>query len=118
MNSEVKILLEHRQTSDGNEDMELSEVFQKTLDYCKRFSKFKNKETIVNVRTTLTTKRLHKFEIAALANLCPETADEAKGYKFKILKFLLLLSHNYYCFIVYYKMTILSTDSLARRAFS
>merc|ERR1711868_283235 len=79
MNSEVKILLEHRQTSDGNEDMELSEVFQKTLDYCKRFSKFKNKETIVNVRTTLTTKRLHKFEIAALANLCPETADEAKA---------------------------------------
>ena len=24
-------------------------------------------------------KRLHKFELAALANLCPETADEAKG---------------------------------------
>ena len=27
----------------------------------------------------LTSKRLHKFEMAALANLCPETADEAKG---------------------------------------
>lgn len=27
----------------------------------------------------LTAKRLHRFEIAALANLCPETADEAKG---------------------------------------
>jgi len=24
-------------------------------------------------------KRLHKFELAALANLCPETAEEAKG---------------------------------------
>ena len=24
-------------------------------------------------------KRLHKFELAALANLCPESADEAKG---------------------------------------
>jgi len=24
-------------------------------------------------------KRLHKFELAALANLCPETADEAKA---------------------------------------
>merc|ERR1712228_944743 len=79
MNSEVKILLEHRQKNDGREDMELSEVFQKTLDYCKRFSKFKNQETIVNVRTMLTSKRLHKFEMAALANLCPETADEAKA---------------------------------------
>jgi len=28
----------------------------------------------------LTSKRLHKFEVAALANLCPETADEAKGF--------------------------------------
>ena len=35
MNSEVKILLEYRQKNDGREDMELSEVFQKTLDYCK-----------------------------------------------------------------------------------
>ena len=24
-------------------------------------------------------KKLHKFELAALANLCPETADEAKS---------------------------------------
>ena len=26
-------------------------------------------------------KRLHKFELAALANLCPESADEAKGMR-------------------------------------
>lgn len=96
MNSEVRMLLEHRQNQDGQEDMELSDVFQKTLDYCKvnisflprffdlstffqRFSKFKSHPTIVNVRTMLMQKRLHKFELAALANLCPETADEAKG---------------------------------------
>lgn len=24
-------------------------------------------------------KRLHKFELAALANLCPDEAEEAKG---------------------------------------
>jgi len=35
MNSEVRMLLEHRQKQDGQEDIELSEVFQKTLDYCK-----------------------------------------------------------------------------------
>lgn len=79
MNSEVRMLLEHRQNQDGQEDMELSDVFQKTLDYCKRFSKFKSHPTIVNVRTMLMQKRLHKFELAALANLCPETADEAKA---------------------------------------
>merc|ERR1712147_391099 len=79
MNSEVRMLLEHRQKKDGQEDVELSEVFQKTLDYCKRFSKFKNHETIVNVRTMLMQKRLHKFELAALANLCPEEAEEAKA---------------------------------------
>ena len=88
------MLLEHRQKKDGQEDVELSEVFQvffclfflaskfciqKTLDYCKRFSKFKNHETIVNVRTMLMQKRLHKFELAALANLCPDEAEEAKG---------------------------------------
>ena len=32
----------------------------------------------------LTAKRLHRFEIAALANLCPETADEAKGILLEI----------------------------------
>ncbi|CBY19277.1 unnamed protein product [Oikopleura dioica] len=81
MNSEVKVLLEHRMKNDEGrrDDVELSEVFQKTLDYCKRFSKFKNQDVIVNVRTMLTSKRLHRFEIAALANLCPETADEAKA---------------------------------------
>ena len=86
MNSEVRMLLEHRQQKDGQEDVELSEVFQKTLDYCKRFSKFKNHETIVNVRTMLMQKRLHKFELAALANLCPESADEAKGLNLKVFK--------------------------------
>ena len=30
-------------------------------------------------------KRLHKFELAALANLCPETAEEAKGFWGKLL---------------------------------
>ena len=40
MNSEVKILLEHRQKNDGREDMELSDVFTKTLDYCKVGLKF------------------------------------------------------------------------------
>jgi len=30
-------------------------------------------------RFQLTQKKLHKFELAALANLCPESAEEAKS---------------------------------------
>ena len=37
-------------------------------------------------------KRLHKFELAALANLCPETADEAKGFSYNIELLLTLCS--------------------------
>lgn len=54
INAEVCMLLEHRkaqhETDDVDEDQEMSEVFQKTLSHTKRFSKFKNKETIAAVR--------------------------------------------------------------------
>ncbi|PVD35463.1 hypothetical protein C0Q70_02426 [Pomacea canaliculata] len=74
------MLLDHRkqQNENAEEEQELSEVFMKTLNYCQRFSKFKNRETIAAVRSSLMQKKLHKFELAALANLCPETAEEAK----------------------------------------
>ncbi|XP_074654823.1 DNA-directed RNA polymerase II subunit RPB4-like [Tubulanus polymorphus] len=80
--SEVKMLLEHRKTQNesAEEEQELSEVFMKTLNYTQRISRFKNRETIAAVRNTLMQKKmLHKFELAALANLCPETAEEAKA---------------------------------------
>ncbi|XP_033752121.1 DNA-directed RNA polymerase II subunit RPB4-like [Pecten maximus] len=79
--SEVQMLLDHRkqQNESAEEEQELSEVFMKTLNYTSRFSKFKNRETISAVRSLLMQKKLHKFELAALANLCPENADEAKS---------------------------------------
>ncbi|KAL3862012.1 hypothetical protein ACJMK2_008017 [Sinanodonta woodiana] len=79
--SEVQMLLEHRkqQNESAEEEQELSEVFMKTLQYTQRFSKFKNRETIAAVRTLLMQKKLHKFELAALANLCPDNLDEAKS---------------------------------------
>ncbi len=50
-----------------------------TLSYTQRFAKIKNQENVTAVRNLLSAKKkLHKFELAALANLCPETADEAK----------------------------------------
>jgi DNA-directed RNA polymerase subunit F len=51
----------------------------RTLNYAQRFAKFKNMENIAAVRQLLTTKKLHKFELAALGNLCPETPEEAKS---------------------------------------
>ncbi|CAG2108571.1 unnamed protein product [Medioppia subpectinata] len=50
--SEVDMLLEHRkqQNESAEEEQELSEVFMKTLSYCQRFSRYKNRETIAAVR--------------------------------------------------------------------
>ncbi|XP_065846121.1 DNA-directed RNA polymerase II subunit RPB4-like [Oscarella lobularis] len=86
INSEVHILLEHRRAQKESEDdeEELSDVFMKTLNYTQRFSRYNNSETIGAVRRLLgrergDDKKLHKFEQAALANLCPENGDEAKS---------------------------------------
>ena len=51
----------------------------KTLNYTQRFAKFKNMENIASIRQILTNKKIHKYELAALANLCPENPEEAKG---------------------------------------
>ena len=79
--SEVHILLEHRkqQNENAEEEQEFSEVFMKTLNYTQRFAKFKNMENIASVRQLLTSKKIHKFEMAQLANLCPESSEEAKS---------------------------------------
>ncbi|XP_034082776.1 DNA-directed RNA polymerase II subunit RPB4 isoform X3 [Gymnodraco acuticeps] len=81
LNSEVHMLLEHRkqQNESAEDEQELSEVFMKTLNYTARFSRFKNRETITAVRSLLLQKKLHKFELASLANLCPEAAEEGKA---------------------------------------
>ncbi|XP_012251860.1 DNA-directed RNA polymerase II subunit Rpb4-like isoform X2 [Athalia rosae] len=79
--SEVCMLLEHRkaQNESAEEEQEFSEVFMKSLTYTNRFRKFRNRETITAVRNLLMQKKLHKFELASLANLCPENPEEAKA---------------------------------------
>lgn len=79
--SEVHMLLEHRkkQNESSEEEQEFSEVFLKSYNYTEHFRKFKNKELIQSVRSLLTQKKLHKFELAALGNLCPEAPEEAKA---------------------------------------
>lgn len=50
--SEVFFLLHDRKQKNEKEedDQELSEVFVKTLDYCERFGRFKNRDTVEAVR--------------------------------------------------------------------
>jgi len=81
LNAEVHMLLEHRKTQNENaeDELELSDVFNKTLNYTQRFSRYKNRETMTSVRNAIAQKNLHRFELAALANLCPDTMDEAKS---------------------------------------
>jgi len=81
LNSEVAILLETSQQAHEADDSEaeLSQVFIKTLNYVKTFSRYKNKTAVKEVRSLLTKKNLEEFEISSLANLCPDTAEEAKS---------------------------------------
>lgn len=51
LNSEVAVLLQHRMaTSAGANDHTASPAFQQTLSYVQRFSRFKNKEALKDVR--------------------------------------------------------------------
>lgn len=72
--SEVYILLDHRkqQNESAEEEQEFSEVFMKTLNYTHRFAKFKNVENIASIRSLLTNKKIHKFEMAALQTCVPK----------------------------------------------
>ncbi|XP_075262300.1 DNA-directed RNA polymerase II subunit RPB4-like [Convolutriloba macropyga] len=77
--AEVYSLMKMNETAreNDNEFQLPNEVFAKTLAYTDKFARFKKHDTINAVRNHLMTKKLHKYEIAALANLCPDTAEEA-----------------------------------------
>uniref|UniRef100_A0ACD5TBI2 Uncharacterized protein n=1 Tax=Avena sativa TaxID=4498 RepID=A0ACD5TBI2_AVESA len=83
MNCEVAIILEHKyeqlqHMSDGGAD-QVSQVFEKSQGYVKRFSRYKNPDAVRQVRETLSRYGLHEFELCTLGNLCPDTADEARS---------------------------------------
>ena len=51
--------------------------FNKTYKYVKTFNRYKNSEMIREVRTCFSDD-FCEYEMAQLANLCPESAEEAK----------------------------------------
>ncbi|KAL9462165.1 hypothetical protein AB3S75_000213 [Citrus x aurantiifolia] len=81
MNCEVAIILDHKyeqlqQTSDDPMN-QVSQVFEKSLQYVKRFSRYKNSDAVRQVREILSRYQLAEFELCVLGNLCPETVEEA-----------------------------------------
>ncbi|KAF9678791.1 hypothetical protein SADUNF_Sadunf07G0072800 [Salix dunnii] len=78
MNCEVSLILEHKyeqlqQMSDDPMN-QVSQVFEKSLQYVKRFSRYKNPDAVRQVRDRY---QLAEFELCVLGNLCPETVEEA-----------------------------------------
>lgn len=81
MNCEVALILDHRyeQLHQMSEDPmnQISQVFEKSLQYVKRFSRYKNSDAVKQVREVLSRNQLAEFELCVLGNLCPETVEEA-----------------------------------------
>lgn len=81
--SEVLKILENReeQSKKADSGQKPNDVFVKTLEHCRQFNRLgDNRERIQAVRRMLQTKKLHKFELAQLANLCPDSAEEARTF--------------------------------------
>ncbi|KAL6219992.1 hypothetical protein ACLB2K_007750 [Fragaria x ananassa] len=86
MNCEVSLILEHKfeqlqQMSDDPRN-QVSQVFEKSLQYVKRFSRYKNADAELNLNLSSTFRilsryQLTEFELCVLGNLCPETVEEA-----------------------------------------
>ncbi|KAF4400589.1 DNA-directed RNA polymerase II subunit 4-like [Cannabis sativa] len=74
-NCEVALILE-RKMSDDPLNHQVSQVFEKSLQYVKRFSRYKNPD-VDAVRQVLSRYQLAEFELCVLGNLCPETVEEA-----------------------------------------
>ncbi|GMP26511.1 hypothetical protein CsSME_00002920 [Camellia sinensis var. sinensis] len=81
MNCEVSLILEHKyeqlQQMADDPMNQVSQVFEKSLQYVKRFSRYKNPDSVRQAREILSRYQLAEFELCVLGNLCPETVEEA-----------------------------------------
>ncbi|ORX82879.1 DNA-directed RNA polymerase II subunit RPB4 [Anaeromyces robustus] len=81
--AEVKVLMEvqkHNRLSENDMgESSLSEVFQKTMNYCNQFGKYQNHEAVKEMRKIFPVNEFKQFEVAQLVNLSCETAEEAKA---------------------------------------
>ncbi|KAI9103209.1 HRDC-like protein [Phlyctochytrium arcticum] len=78
---EVKVLLETQKRRRVQAGMErpTNEVFDKTLDYCSKFSAFSNANTVRHIKSTVDQTTYRPFEIGLLGNLGIESVEEARS---------------------------------------
>lgn len=83
MNSEVAVILERKyeqlQQLADDPASQVSQVFEKSLQYVKRFSRYQNPNAVKQVREVLSRNQLAEFEVCVIGNLCPDTLEEAKA---------------------------------------
>eukprot|EP00250_Pteridium_aquilinum_P022664 c25521_g1_i1 orf=165-605(+) len=83
MNSEVAVILERKyeqiQQMSDDPASQVSQVFEKSLQYVKRFSRYQNPNAVKQVREVLSRNQLAEFEVCVIGNLCPDTLEEAKA---------------------------------------
>ncbi|KAI5058294.1 hypothetical protein GOP47_0026464 [Adiantum capillus-veneris] len=82
MNSEVAVILERKyeqiqQLSDPAS--QVSQVFEKSFQYVKRFSRYQNLNAVKQVREVLSRNQLAEFEVCVIGNLCLDTLEESKA---------------------------------------
>ncbi|KAH7856436.1 hypothetical protein Vadar_001426 [Vaccinium darrowii] len=81
MNCEVALILERKyeqlQHMADDPMNQVSQVFEKSLQYVKRFSRYKNPDAVRQAREILSRYQLAEFELCVLGNLSPETVEEA-----------------------------------------
>eukprot|EP00243_Klebsormidium_subtile_P004112 TRINITY_DN17893_c0_g1_i1.p1 TRINITY_DN17893_c0_g1~~TRINITY_DN17893_c0_g1_i1.p1 ORF type:complete len:149 (-),score=37.39 TRINITY_DN17893_c0_g1_i1:225-671(-) len=81
LNAEVIGVLEGRQQLEENNNTEFTPtpVFDKSLEYAKRFRKYNNLAAAAEARKELAYRNLEQFEMCVIGNLCPVSAAEAKA---------------------------------------
>ncbi|KND04807.1 DNA-directed RNA polymerase II subunit RPB4 [Spizellomyces punctatus DAOM BR117] len=78
---EVKLLLDmhKRRRMQSGIERPSNEVFEKTLEYCSRFTAFSNPNTVRHIKSTIDSSQYEPFEIGLMGNLGIESVEEARS---------------------------------------
>ncbi|KAG5575201.1 hypothetical protein H5410_055335 [Solanum commersonii] len=76
MNSEVALILQHKYEKMCDEHS-TNQVFEKSLQYVKRFSQYNNPHAVTQVRHILSSYLISEVDLCVLGNLCPKSVEES-----------------------------------------
>ncbi|KRZ10727.1 DNA-directed RNA polymerase II 16 kDa polypeptide [Trichinella zimbabwensis] len=80
--SEVYLILQKRRQEMDEQEIfvQPNENFMRCYEYVQAFARFRSQESVRDLRALLEHKNFHRFEVAQLGSLCPESAEEAKSF--------------------------------------